>query len=93
MVSSVFQSVTLENSQIGRVETVSSIDEAAAFLLGGWPKKKSPLHLEARVACYEAQSGLVSIEAARSIFIEAAIEANIYIQQENLHELRVAGSK
>ncbi|MEP7452947.1 DUF982 domain-containing protein [Phyllobacterium sp. SB3] len=88
MVNHVFQSITLKNSQIGRMETISSIGEAEAFLLSGWPRKKSPLHLEARVACYEAQSGLVSVETARLIFVEAAIEADIFIPEE--HSQRVA---
>jgi hypothetical protein len=77
-----FLPVILENNQTGRSETISSISEAAAFLLNGWPKKKSSLHLEARVACYEAQSGIVSVNAARMIFVEAAIEANIYVGEE-----------
>ncbi|MHC1549450.1 DUF982 domain-containing protein [Phyllobacterium sp. K27] len=77
-----FPPVVLENSQIGRTETISSISQAAAFLLNGWPKKKSPAHLEARVACYEAQSGLVSVDAARVVFVEAAIEADIYVGQK-----------
>lgn len=82
MVNLEFLPVILENNQTGRNETISSISEAAAFLLNGWPKKRSSLHLEARVACYEAQSGIVSVSAARTIFVEAAIEANIYVGQE-----------
>lgn len=82
MVNLEFLPVVLENNQTGQTETISSISEAAAFLLNGWPKKKSSLHLEARVACYEAQSGLVSIDAARLIFVEAAIEADIFVSQE-----------
>ncbi len=77
-----FLPVVLENNQIGQTEIVSSVSEAAAFLLLGWPRKKSPTHLEARVACYEARSGLVSVEYARKIFVEAAIEADIYAGEE-----------
>lgn len=87
MVDLTFQSVIVENNQVGTIETVSSIREAAAFLLAGWPRKKASLYMEARVACYEAQVGLVSADTARLIFVEAALEADIYVREgsSNLH--------
>ena len=81
MVSLKFQSIVVENNQVGMIETVSSIREATAFLLTGWPRKKASLYMEARVACYEAQVGLVSVDAARLIFVEAALEADIYVRK------------
>ncbi|MEP7453489.1 DUF982 domain-containing protein [Phyllobacterium sp. SB3] len=76
-----FHPVIVESNHFGRNETIASIRDAAAFLLSGWPKKKAPLYMEARVLCYEAQSGIASVDAARLTFIKAAIEADIYVKE------------
>ncbi|MEP7455028.1 DUF982 domain-containing protein [Phyllobacterium sp. SB3] len=76
-----FQPVVVESNNFGRKETITSISDAAAFLLSGWPRKKASLYMEARVLCYEAQSGIASVDAARLIFVEAAIEADIYVKE------------
>ncbi|EJM98159.1 DUF982 domain-containing protein [Phyllobacterium sp. YR531] len=76
-----FQPVIVESNLFGRNETIASIRDAAAFLLSGWPKKKASLYMEARVLCYEAQTGIGSVDAARLIFVEAAIEADIYVKE------------
>ena len=76
-----FQSIIVESNQLGKHETISSIRDAPAFLLSGWPRKKASLYMEARVMCYEAQSGLASVDDARLTFVEAAIEADIYVRE------------
>jgi hypothetical protein len=81
MTNLTFQPVIVESNLFGRNETIASIRDATSFLLSGWPKKKASLYMEARVLCYEAQSGIATVEAARHIFVEAAIEADIYVKE------------
>jgi hypothetical protein len=80
VLNSPFQPVIVECNYPGKYETISSVREAAAFLMSGWPKKKASLYFEARVLCYEAQNGLASVDRARLGFVEAAIEADIYVR-------------
>lgn len=81
MTNLTFQPVVVESNHFGKNETITSIRDAASFLLSGWPKKKASLYMEARVLCYEAQSVIASVEAARLVFVEAAIEADIYVKE------------
>ncbi|WP_245425171.1 DUF982 domain-containing protein [Phyllobacterium brassicacearum] len=51
---------------------------AVAFLLSEWPGKRGRLHGLARQACLEALEGNVAGDLARTAFVDAAREADIY---------------
>jgi hypothetical protein len=75
-----FKSVTVESAYPGKLRNISSVATAVEFLLNEWPEKRGRLHGLARQACLEALDGTVTGDMARSAFLEAAAEANIYVE-------------
>jgi Protein of unknown function (DUF982) len=75
-----FKSVTVESAYPGKRRNISSVATAVEFLLNEWPEKRGKLHGLARQACLEALDGTVTGDMARSAFLEAAAEANIYVE-------------
>lgn len=75
-----FRSVTVESLFPDRLRTIASVAEAAEFLLNEWPGKRGRLHGLAQLACLEAMDGSATGDTARSVFIEAAKEADIYVE-------------
>lgn len=76
----VFKEVTVMTRQIGRMRVITSIVQAAEFILNEWPEaggEKLDIAKHALVKCYE---GEMSSGVARMAFIEAAKEADIYIE-------------
>jgi uncharacterized protein DUF982 len=66
----------------GLLRRVRSVREAAEVLLGHWPKQgRGPMFLEALRACHEALAGKLTTEEARQAFIEAALEAGIFVRE------------
>ena len=65
---------------IGDARNIMSARQAADLLAEHWPTKGSPKHRDALVACQDAQHGLKSADAARAIFVEAALEARVLIE-------------
>lgn len=69
---------------VGKTRNISSVDEAAEFLLEDWPVKRSRKLTAARQACLDAIRGKITCTVARNVFIEAAKEADIYIGQQKV---------
>jgi hypothetical protein len=79
-----FPYVTIETDHLGRVCNVSSVEEAAEYLMMYWPIKTGPKLAAARQACLDALAGTIMCTAAREAFIEAAKEAGIYVRQQKI---------
>jgi hypothetical protein len=74
--------VVEDPDRAGLLRRVGSVREAAEVLLGHWPKEgRGPMFLEALRACHEALAGNRKTEGARQAFIEAALEAGIYVRE------------
>jgi hypothetical protein len=76
-----FSVVTVETSRLGQIRKITSVTQAAAFLLSEWPGNRGRLHGLARQACLEALDGTITGEMARSAFIGAAKEAGIFVRE------------
>jgi hypothetical protein len=66
--------------------TVSRIDEAAAALVGRWPKEhaNAPLRVKALAKCRLGMEGAVSATEVRAALVDAARDAGISVQTEDL---------
>ena len=73
-----FPAVTVETTRIGQLRNITSVTQAAAFLLSEWPGERGRLHGLARQPCLEAIVGNVSADLARTAFVDAAKDADIY---------------
>lgn len=79
-----FPYVTVLAGNVGRKRNISSIEEAAEFLLYDWPQTRGEKFAAARQACIDALDGKITCTKARDVFIEAAREADIYIGQQRV---------
>jgi hypothetical protein len=79
-----FPYVTVLTGNGDKIRSISSIEEAAEFLLYHWPLARGEKLSAARQACIDALHGKITCTAARDAFIEAAREANIYVGQQML---------
>lgn len=75
-----FKEVTVMTRQIGRMKVITSIMQAAEFIVNEWPgtdSEKLDIAKHALVKCYD---GEMSPGVARMAFVEAAKEADIYVE-------------
>jgi Protein of unknown function (DUF982) len=79
-----FPYVTVMTVHVGKMRNISSVEDAADFLLEDWPVKSSRKLTAARQACLGALQGKITCTAARDAFIEATKEADIYIGKQRL---------
>ena len=79
-----FPYVTVMTVHVGKMRNISSVDEAADFLLEDWPAIHSRKLTAARHACLDARHRKITCTAARNAFIDAAKEADIYVGQQTL---------
>ncbi|PIO46783.1 hypothetical protein B5P45_03010 [Phyllobacterium zundukense] len=79
-----FPYVTIMTERVGRMHNVSSVEEAAEWLVMYWPRKHGEKLEAARRACLDCLEGTVTCTAARDAFIDAAKEADIYIRQQKV---------
>ena len=75
-----FPAVTVETTEDDKLQNVTSVRQAAAFLVNGWPANRGQAHVMARMACIAALDGHGSSSKARAAFIAAAKEARIYVR-------------
>lgn len=75
-----FKDVTIMTSQIGRILVINSTLRAAEYLLTEWPIFKGTKLSIAKHALLKCLEGEMSPGVARMAFIEAAKEADIYIE-------------
>ncbi|WP_166648629.1 DUF982 domain-containing protein [Phyllobacterium brassicacearum] len=74
-----FDDVTIESEKIGRLTTINSVVQAAAYLLQSWPIDSGKELFAARRACLACLEGKLSAGATRAAFIDATLEAGIHI--------------
>ena len=71
----------IETAQIGCLRAISSVREAAEWLLSDWPTEGRGLAYAAALqACLDALAGKLSTDKARLAFIAAAREADIFVR-------------
>lgn len=66
--------------QIGRMKVITSIMQAAEFIVNEWPGVDSEKLEIAKHALVKSYDGEMSPGVARMAFIEAAKEAEIYVE-------------
>jgi hypothetical protein len=74
-----FPPVTIESHRLGKPKNICSVTEAAEFLLMKWPIHEGQKLKVARQRCFDALNGKASAADARSAFIAAAKEADIFV--------------
>jgi hypothetical protein len=74
-----FPSVTVEAAHDGKSRTITSVLQAADFLMNDWPPNRRRLHGLARQACLDALEGSLTAAEARAVFIDAARDAKILV--------------
>ncbi|MBB3237372.1 DUF982 domain-containing protein [Phyllobacterium endophyticum] len=67
----------------GETKSVASVGEAALWLVEHWPVQGEKFKL-ARQACLDALDGEITCTECRDAFIEAAREADIYVDEKRL---------
>ncbi|SDP66382.1 DUF982 domain-containing protein [Phyllobacterium sp. OV277] len=76
-----FESVTVETKKASQHRNITSVEEAAEFLLYDWPKREGPTYLAAQQTCLDALQEERSVNEAREAFITAAKAAYIFIKE------------
>ncbi|WP_417021044.1 DUF982 domain-containing protein [Candidatus Phyllobacterium onerii] len=76
-----FQHVTVLKQPGGTVEHISSVNAAADFLLSNWPDDKGKKYRAARQTCLDALNGTGTARHARSTFVAALKEADIFVSE------------
>lgn len=77
-----FKAVTIMTSQVGRMLVINSTLRAAEYLLTEWPVFSGEKLSIAKHALLKCIEGEMSPGVARMAFIEAAKEADIYIEAQ-----------
>lgn len=72
---------TIETKKVGQLRNITSVEEAAEFLLYDWPKREGPTYLAAQQSCLDALEEERSVDEAREAFITAAKAAYIFIKE------------
>ena len=79
------QAVTVHGARPGLVQDISSVRQAAEWLLYKWPDRTDTDNAwRARKACLEALQGSVAAASVRQAFRDAAEEAGILIDDRPL---------
>lgn len=71
--------VQIELRKIGHYRVVTNTREAVECLMVRWPKNGGPAQAAARRICFDVLDGNLPPEAARQAFVDAAVEAGIYV--------------
>ncbi|MHC1549377.1 DUF982 domain-containing protein [Phyllobacterium sp. K27] len=75
-----FKEVTVMTRHVGKLRVITSIVQAAEYILREWPGDSTERLDVASHALVKAYDGEISSDTARAAFIEAAKEADIYIE-------------
>jgi hypothetical protein len=82
MRDSTFEHVMITSPRSGMVLNVSSVQQASELLAHCWTKLCGPKHAEAVEACTKALQEEWSADEARTAFIEAAKEIDVYVLEK-----------
>ncbi len=77
--STPFPAVTIQFRHAGKCQNITSVEQAAELLLMDWPIHDGTHLKVARQKCLDALDQLTTVTDARAAFIEAAREANIFV--------------
>jgi hypothetical protein len=75
-----FPAITVATTEVDKLQNITSVRQAAVFLVHGWPVSHGKAHVSARAACLAALDGHGSSSTARAAFIDAAKEADIFVR-------------
>jgi hypothetical protein len=78
-----FAPVVIRDTRSGAKRTISTVHDAANFLLEEWPVTPDKLFGAVATACRAFMRGNASTDEVRAAFIEAAKEAGIYVDDSN----------
>jgi hypothetical protein len=82
-----FQSVTIAIDSFGKTKNIDSVGEAALWLMEHWSVLDGEKFKLAKQACLDALDGKITCKECREAFIEAAKEANVYVDEERLLDI------
>jgi hypothetical protein len=75
-------SVTVETGNIGRLQVVTDTAQAAVLLTQNWPSTvRGPKYQKALEVISNSMICRKKAGAARKAFVEAAIEANVFVRE------------
>jgi hypothetical protein len=77
-----FQPIRLEGPKQDEIHEITSVKEALGFLYSLWPGHTGEQKAAAEEACQRALTGDISVEQARQVFYDAAVEADILEKRE-----------
>nr|WP_314094215.1 DUF982 domain-containing protein [uncultured Shinella sp.] len=72
--------ITFETNKLGKYWTVTSTAEAARALMDKWPVDAGEAYQAALRMCLSVMRGTDEPAAARQAFVEAAVEASVFIR-------------
>lgn len=67
---------------VGQFRIIMTTEDAARYLLNGWPVDEGEKLMAARQACLDALEDEVPAAMAREAFIEACEEAGMYVMPQ-----------
>lgn len=77
-----FKDVTVMTRQIGKMRVITSVVQAAEFIINEWPGEQTDKLEIAKHALVQCFDGKMSPGVARMAFVEAAKEADICIDAQ-----------
>lgn len=72
----------IETGKIGQHRVLSTVADAAVFLMDHWPGEKTPERLAAMAACLSALGNEIPAEEAREAIVEAAKASGVFIADD-----------
>lgn len=72
--------IIVETEMVGEFRTLSSVSEAAIFMMERWPETHGPSYQAALQACTGPLSTAEHVENARRAFLTAAKEAGLNVK-------------
>lgn len=78
--------IIVETEAVGKFRTLSSVSEAAIFMMERWPESHGPSYRAALQACTGPLSTAEDVENARRAFVTAAKEAGLNLKAVAVQE-------
>jgi hypothetical protein len=78
--------VVVETETVGEFRTLSSVSEAAIFMMERWPQPHGPSYGAALQACTGSLTTAEDVESARRAFLMAAKEAGLNTKSVQMQE-------
>jgi hypothetical protein len=78
--------ITVETGTVGEFRTLSSVSEAATFMMERWPEPHGPRYIAALQACTGLLTTAEDVENARRAFLTAAKDAGLNTKAVSVQE-------